>query len=477
MTFSIRKIKNKNKAIILLIFILLLNTSNEKELRIPFKTEIYSDIPTNIISDKEIKNYIMNLIRKNIYIELEVGTPPQKIKSYLKLEEFPFFIHGKDISLTDYNETKSLTYKSELYPHVFLDGEEQIKWGYVSNDTIKIKNIEKSIIGFNFILVTETKSESPSNIGLMIPNQYSSIPEISFINQLKKLEIINDYSFVINYTSYEKGEGEFILGGAPHFYDNKYNRNYYKTSYAINKPKYMMYGLEFNSINYGNNKTNIGGSMQCKFLSDFGLIAGTNSYYEFILEKFFDDKIKNEICFIDQLKINIEWREGIKKFEYIYCIKNKVDISKMENIKFIHNKMNYTFEFNYTELFDEIDNYYIFKIIFPKSSNFYWMFGKPWLAKYLMVFDQDKKTIGHYCHVEENLENLENIKKENNILIYVIISIIFLILLIGSILIIYYCLKKDNRKKRLNEINEDYEYSQENNNTEDLINKKLGLND
>ena len=72
---------------------------------------------------------------------------------------------------------------------------------------------------------------------------------------------------------------------------------------AIAKPKYMMYGLQFDSINYGNNKTNIGGSMQCKFLSDFGLIVGSSNYYEVILDKFFNDNLKNNICYKDNIMI------------------------------------------------------------------------------------------------------------------------------------------------------------------------------
>ena len=466
-----------NKFLKLLIS-LLLNSLIKNELRIPFKTEIYLNISSKVSSVEELKIYILNLIRNNIYIELDIGSPsPQKIKSFLKLEEYPFFIQGKDIPSTLYNQEKSLTYKSELYPHVFLDGEEQIKWGYISNDTLKLQNKSKNIEikQFNFILVTETKTESPSNIGLMVPNQYSSIQDISFINQLKKQEIIDYYSFVINYTSYEKGEGEFILGGPPHFYDYRYNNDYYKYEYAIDKPKYMMYGLQFDSINYGNNKTNIGGSMQSKFLSDLGLIVGTTNYYEIIIDKFFNDYLIKGICTIDEIKVNVEWREGDKNYKYFYCEKNKIDISKLENIKFIHNKLNYTFTFNYTELFEEIDNYYIFKIIFPKTREFYWIFGKPWLAKYLMVFDQDKKIVGHYYYMNDKSikENKSKKKQFNNILLLVIIGILFIIIGVFMIWLILF-LKRDNRRRRLNEINEDYEYSQDNNNnTEKIINNDL----
>ncbi len=457
-----------------LLILLILITIIKNEVRIPFKYESYSNIPSKISTEDDLKIYLMNLIYKNIYIELEIGEPiSQKIKSYLKLEEFPFFIQGKDIPSSKYDQTKSIAYKSELYPHVFLDGEEEIKWGFVSNDTIKIENKSNNLNlkEFNFVLVTETRTESPSNIGLMIPNQYSSIPEINFIEQLKKQEIIQYYSFVLNYTS-----NEFIIGGPPHFYDYKFNSNYYKPEYAINKPKYMMYGLEFDLINYGDNNTNIGGSMQSKFLSDFGLIAGSKSFYELILDKFFNKYISKDLCYIKEIKINIEWREGEKNFEYFYCDKNKVDISLLQNLKFIHNKMNYTYEFNYKELFDEIDDYYIFKIIFQKTNNFYWIFGKIWLEKFLMIFDQDKKTIGHYYYIGNN-ENVMTNNNKNHINVWLLSVLIFIVLLlIGCIFWLFFYFKKYSRKKRINEINDEYEYSQENDNKEKLINNNdLGL--
>ena len=468
----------KNKIIFNFLLILLLIVSMKSELRIPFKTKIFSNFPQKIVTQEDLQNVLINLIHNDIYIELDVGMPlQQRIESFLKLEEFPFFIQGKDIPSSKYNQTKSTTYKSELYPHVFVEGEEQIKWGYVSNETIEIKNLANklSIEKFNFILVTETKTDSPSNIGLMIPNQYTSIPDISFIIQLKKQNLIDLYSFVLNYTSYEKGEGEFIIGGPPHFYDNKYNDKYYTSENAIPKPKYMMYGLAFDSINYGNNKTNIGGIMQSKFLSDFGLIIGSNNYYEIIYEKFFRENIENKICYKNEIKVNIEWREGVKNFEYFYCDKNKVDISKLENLKFIHNKMNYTFEFNYTELFYVFDNYYIFKILFSKGSNFYWIFGKPWLAKYLMVFDQDSKTIGHYFYVDYDLNDNNNKiydKDNNKINIDLIVIIVCLILIFFGLGIIFFRLYfRIGRRRRHNEINDGYEYNEENNNQNRLINE------
>jgi hypothetical protein len=333
----------KIKNILILIFTLS-NILIKSEIRIPFKTNYTLNPSTKILNEEELENYIFNLIHNDIFIELEVGTPSQKIKSFIKFEEHPFFIQGKDINALGFNKTKSFTYKSKAYTNIFLDGEEEIKYGYESNDTILINNkMEQSkttLKEMSFIFVTETKTESPSNIGLMIPNQYSSIPEISFINQLKKQDIINDYSFVIKYIS--KDEGEFIIGGTPDSYNNKYKSEYYKIQYAINKPKYKMYGLNFDSINYGNNSTNIGGRMQSKFLIDFGLIVGSINYYNIIYEKFFQEKILKGYCYKKYINAKIEWREGENKYIYLYCGKDIVNISEMQNIKFIQKEMNFT---------------------------------------------------------------------------------------------------------------------------------------
>ena len=296
------------KNILKILIFTLSNILIKSEIRIPFKTNSILDPSTKILNEEEIENYVLNLIHNDIFIELEVGTPSQKIKSFIKFEEHPFFIQGKDINALGFNKTKSFTYKSKAYTNIFLDGEEEIKYGYESNDTILINNkMEQSkttLKEMSFIFVTETKTESPSNIGLMIPNQYSSIPEISFINQLKNKGIINDYSFVINYNS--KDEGDFIIGGTPDSYNNKYKSEFYKVQYAINKPKYKMYGLNFDSINYGNNNTNIGGRMQSKFLIDFGLIVGSNNYYDIIYEKFFKEKILKGFCNKKYINAKIE---------------------------------------------------------------------------------------------------------------------------------------------------------------------------
>ena len=418
------------------------------------------------------------MIHNDIYISLEIGSPPQKITSFIKFEEFPFFISGKDIPNSQYDESLSSTYKSEIYPHAFLEGQEKIKWGLISNDTFQVllnNNNNLIINGINFILVSETRINSTSNIGLMVPDKYSSIPDISFIYQLKKQKIINDYNFLINYTNYENGEGEFIIGPCPHVYEkNIFNQKYYRTSYAIEKPNYMMYGLNFDEILIGENDVKLQGTKQSKFLCDFGLIVGNLNYYDYIYKNFFEKKISEKICFKNNITANIEWREGEKNYEYFYCDKKLLkeeEMRKISKIKFVHKEMNYTFEFNYKDLFYEKNEFYIFKIIFNHKNNFYWIFGKPWLSKYLMVFNQDSKTIGHYFYIGEELEKKNDLNKINWILMGIIGFLTLVIFMFGLWLFYYY---KKGRKKRINEIKDEFDYTLDINEKK-IINNSIGL--
>ena len=138
--------------------------------------------------------------------------------------------------------------------------------------------------------------------------------------------------------------------------------------------------------------------------------------------------------------------------------------------------MNYTFEFNYMELFEEKNELYIFKIIFNPKNNFYWIFGKLWLAKYLMIFNQDSKTIGHYYYVGNIIKEKNGKDKINWVLLGIIGILVLFIIIFGSWMIYHY--KKEIKKKRINEIIDDYDYIQENNDKQNnLINKNLGLNE
>ena len=75
-----------------------------------------------------------------------------------------------------------------------------------------------------------------------------------------------------------------------------------------------------------------------------------------------------------------------------------------------------------------------------------WILGKPFMKKYQLVFELDKKIIGLYK------ENNDSNNKGFNI--YLLLLIIALLVVIGLIIFIVYYLKK-MRKKRACELTDD----------------------
>ena len=78
---------------------------------LPFRTEIQE-----ITKD----NYLSIYYDNKIFIDIEIGTPPQKIPINLKFENYPFFIisfQSENLSNKYFNETKSSSYKkNSFYP-------------------------------------------------------------------------------------------------------------------------------------------------------------------------------------------------------------------------------------------------------------------------------------------------------------------------------------------------------------------------
>ena len=119
------------------------------------------------------------------------------------------------------------------------------------------------------------------------------------------------------------------------------------------------------------------------------------------------------------------------------------------DLKFFHKEFNFTFILNYNDLFKEVNGKYYFLMYFKKEGTFTFQLGKPFLKKYLMIFNQDKRTIGFYKSIENN---------NNSFFIWILIFFAFLIiLLLGGYILIYKPGKF--RKKRINEIEEEYEYT------------------
>ena len=114
-----------------------------------------------------------------------------------------------------------------------------------------------------------------------------------------------------------------------------------------------------------------------------------------------------------------------------------------------------------------------------------WILGIPFLKKYVFSFDYDKKRIGHYANYGKDIDN-NNDDNENEVNFFSSLTFKILIIIIstGIVFILGMAFNnylKKSRKKRANELDDDYEYDSHddkiiNNNSEnDNKNESLGV--
>ena len=104
-------------------------------------------------------------------------------------------------------------------------------------------------------------------------------------------------------------------------------------------------------------------------------------------------------------------------------------------------------------------------MIFADNS-YKWIFGKPLFKKYTTVFDQDKRIFGFYTETGEYNNDNNEVNKSNNFKNWFYLIIIFAsIFFIFCIILIVFFFKKfpfNKRKKKANELDDEYEYNSNN---------------
>jgi hypothetical protein len=177
---------------------------------------------------------------------------------------------------------------------------------------------------------------------------------------------------------------------------------------------------------------------------NLGVIYGTNNYLNLIKEYYFDKLILQKKCY----------EEIVHSIYTVFYCDNKEDIVNFPTLNFYLQQLLFTFQLNYNDLFEEKNGKYFFKIIFDRNNKIQWKLGKPFLKKYVFVYDYETKTIGFY---NEQLPGGKKKKNMNNIFI----NILFVIIIIGFGYVGFYYGKKvydKARKKRINEIEDGYTY-------------------
>ena len=142
------------------------------------------------------------------------------------------------------------------------------------------------------------------------------------------------------------------------------------------------------------------------------------------------------------------------KYKFILC-KKDLDVDKFPKLEFYSDDLDYTFIFEGKDLFiyDEKNKNLLFLIIFDKHTTIetVWELGLPFLKKEKLYFDLDKELITVYY--KEN-----NIKFKYNSL-SLIINVILISFIFGLIIACLFNLpSKNKRNKRINELEDDFEY-------------------
>ena len=414
-----------------------------------------------ILPFKRILNFKSNLHKDIIYTlydnilltDINIGSPKsQKIsfriyltrQSMITLEKF-------------YNSNLSESYSSnplengnyyEIDLYNGTKAKEKIFFNLFDNKKILEVN---DFVFINAIKISKTIDYNI--LGLTIPdfNDIHNIFESNLILQLKKKDIINNYIMTIDYKN--DNEGNIIIGKYPYEYDNKlYNEKNYRETNSVFFKSNMMYGLKFN-IEY-NNKLLYDDSISIQFILEEGLIKGSYKFLE-ILENDFFNKSNNN-CFRDNFG-------NLNNLIFWYCNK-KVNFKNFKEIKIINKELKYNFILDHNDLFYKFNNgYYYFLMYFIKNDD-RWVFGNTFLKKYKFTYNQDSKTIGLAIKNKNN----------NKINIYLILIIILIGIILGLIYFIYIILKKYlNKKKKANELNDEYVYELNYNNVKNNNNKLL----
>ena len=385
-------------------------------------------------STKENKSYPENLLQNDLEITLKIGTPPQSVDLNLRSRIYTFFVTSSQVNLPYklFNEKESTSLVQISKRETNFTNMEYSK-GLKISESIYINN--KELKGITLMLGTELAYNECGALGLRLINSHESSNDLSFIYQIKKYANLDSYTFTLKYKNDE--EGDLIIGAYPHVYDNKFNEKNFFYSKAGSNKNGVNWVLNFDIIKYNNKSVNVG-SKKSLINIEYGLIQAPFKYKNYFKNNFYGDRCSEK--FNERRNVTI-----------VHCSSN-FDITSFKDLIFELKDIETQFVFTYKDLFIKENNEYIFGIVFDEdvdAKDPTWIFGKPFMKKYELVYDLDRKIIGLY---KEGNESPSEKSKVN--VVFIILLIILVLAVAGLSYFIFFYLKK-TRKSRAFELNDD----------------------
>ena len=496
-----------------------------KYVSIPFKENIpyYRRYP----SDYSPQDFLNDFFLNNLSVDISLGTPFQKITSFLNQESSCFKFTEKmkkkietkiNKRIIAYKPKKSLTFLLKKNSKL-ITAEDLFLFQNEKN-----KNISNNIhIPFNLDIdfgEIDEETEFISEIGLNSKFELNDNDCPNFLKQLKQGKIINENIFTLMYkNSYG---GNIIIGdNIYNIYKDKYNKmNFFKVN-VIQSKNSIKWNINFDSVyiydkfNEGNktlsNKKNEGkiylpSKVHINLKIDQKIIIGTLEYKNMIDNLYFNKLINSNICKYDIISYNLKnyyifscTAILFATFESVFPEDNYFQepiyhYMHFPSLIFNSNSLKYSFELKYDELFILLGERYYFMIIFDadqnNNNNHEWIIGEHFIKKHIFSYNIKSKKIEFYNEEQfnENYKDDDNDGKEgneanekyfgkNNSDVKSRNKAIFIIVLLGicfSTFCFYLGIKiKERRKKRANELRDEYEYvsARETKNSINSINK------
>ena len=436
---------------------------------IPFKT-LHNEEPPKFSSPLDIKTYWENNI---IYSNTFIGTPQQNIAIFFHSQNFSsnLYYHMCDLAQSSFERKNSKTFSfkenlNRIYPmeKAFLVQDKFYFYKDLNTKQTKEYNLpfiysdnEKEIQGDHF----EEHDYTCMSIGLKMHNLVNYEPDSNFITQLKK-NGIETYDFTLEYLNSE--EGRIIIGEEPFIYDNTKTRKKYRTVGAMHGKDTNNFFLNFDNIYIMNNgKKEEIQSLSFKIIIDMGLIFGPDDYRQKIKSIFFDEMEKQGKC-----------HEHYNNSQYFYWCEKNAENDIRNNFPTLYFDMKQfvkVFELTYKDLFKEKNDKLYFLMYFKNMNyNPYFEIGSIFLKKYSFTFNQYGNHIGYY-NEDIKIEGEEEEPKSfwENKYLWIIISILIIVFAILGY-IIGKKVKDNERKKRINEVDDDnYDYNEPENDDKRLF--------
>jgi len=470
------------------LFILIIFKNSNCYIVLPFKfTNIPFQEPINN-SFSIIENFLSQININQLYATLSLGNPSRNIDLYLSMEQVYFSVlHNNCLkgSNSSYNPSLSDTFKNETPYNISLGS-----WGKACkatencslyNDLYLSKTISLESLEFIYGNNTSTKNENfeinklCGNIGLMKNSFNIFLSSNNFIYYLKNNKIIDSYSWGIFFFDKENKynntylniddnivssyDGFFIAGITNNSYLEIFKSDIIDNSYTTNQ---VYWDININKIYFNSTENEFICSNNIKmfFSIDLNYIIADQNYYKKIKEYYFKKYLDESIC-MEEKNYNIY--EGNNYL--IVCNKNiKNYLSSFPKIYFFSEKLSYTFNLDYTDVFLETKERIYFLISNKEKVKDVWSVGKIFIKKYPFIFDYDKKAIS-FVHInnynekgnkEQNTNNNKNYNIWKDFKIYIFVFLLIVAIVIG--IFIGKMLWKKQRKMRANELDDNYDY-------------------